>query len=74
MIPAFNCSDADTVYNEAKSVRIPVSSKDAEYQTYVVDMSGSPRWSNSRVRQILIDPIDGSSLGQVSIDSIRIVP
>lgn len=69
----FYITDADTVFNEAKSVTIPISSNDAVYQTYVIDMSGLPGWTG-RVRQIRIDPVLGVSFGQVSVDSVRILP
>lgn len=60
-------TDEETNLNEAKSVRKTVSSKDADFKTYSLDMMSNPQWKGN-IRSVRIDPID--STGNCAIDYI----
>lgn len=54
----------------ASVVGIPLQSNDDKYREYVIDCGDHDHWQGL-VQQIRIDPVEGVSQGQVSIDYIR---
>ncbi len=64
-------TDEDPVIDGIKRVAVPVTADDADYTTYLIDLRQNPRWTG-RIRQLRIDPVQGTSTGTVSIDSIRV--
>lgn len=64
-------TDDNTVFDGAKRATATVTANDADYQTYRIDMRQSPNWAG-RIRQIRVDPVQGSTRGTVSIDSVRV--
>jgi hypothetical protein len=64
-------TDDNTVFDGAKRATATVTANDEDYQTYRIDMRQSPNWAG-RIRQIRVDPVQGSSTGTVSIDSVRV--
>lgn len=68
----FFITDADTVWNSAKSKRFTIKADPTYYGSYIVDMSTVAGWSGT-IRRIRVDPLDPASNGQsVKIDFIRI--
>lgn len=65
-------TDDDPLIDGTKRVAIPVTANDTEYQTYLIDLSQNPKWAG-RIRQLRIDPVQGTSTGTVSIDSIKVL-
>lgn len=64
-------TDEDSAFGGSKRVAIPVSANDTDYSTYLIDLRHNPNW-NGRIRQLRIDPVQGTTRGTVSIDSIRV--
>lgn len=64
-------TDDQTDYDGVKRVAMNVSANDTDFHTYSVDMGSSASWTG-RIRQIRIDPVQGTSTGLVSIDSVHI--
>lgn len=60
-------TEADGVWNEAKSVSIKISKDDKDFVSYTLDMSGNSYWRGT-IPIVRIDPTDGS--GDVYIDYI----
>lgn len=69
----FFSTDEDPTITSAKRISVAVTAVDQDYTTYVVDLSAHPAWT-SRLRQLRIDPVQGSSTGTVLIDWIRVTP
>ncbi|MBS1663255.1 MAG: cellulase family glycosylhydrolase [Bacteroidetes bacterium] len=68
----FFITDADSVWNQAKSKSFPIKANTNYYGSYIVDMSTVTGWTGT-IRQIRVDPLDPSSAGQsVNIDFIRV--
>ncbi|GAB3754858.1 alginate lyase family protein [Microlunatus parietis] len=65
-------TDEDPVIDGAKRAAITVTANDAEFKTYLIDLSQNPEWTG-RIRQLRVDPVQGTSTGTVAIDSIRVV-
>ena len=66
-------TDEDTAFGGSKRVSIPVTAHDADYTTYRIDLRQSPAW-DGRIRQLRIDPVQGTSRGSVSIDAMSLTP
>lgn len=71
LVVYFATDDAPTI-DGTKRAAVPVTANDTEFQTYLIDLSGHPAWTG-RLRQLRIDPVQGTSTGTVSIDSIRVI-
>jgi hypothetical protein len=62
-------TQADPIFNEAKSVTAGDVVSSPEYQDYYFDLSGNAGWTGT-LRQLRLTPIQGA--GDVSIDSIAL--
>jgi len=69
----FFITDADTVWNQAKSKGFTIAANNSYYANYIIDMSTVAGWSGT-IRRIRIDPLDpaGGSGQTVNIDYIAI--
>jgi hypothetical protein len=68
MAQVFFVTDSDSAYDEAKSLRFPVSG-DGQFHTYTLDMSTVPLWKDT-VTQIRLDPME--TPGSIEIDYIQL--
>ena len=68
----FFITDADTVWNQAKSKSFTINADPSYYGSYIVDMSTVAGWTGT-IRRIRVDPVDpGKTNDSVSIDFIKI--
>ncbi len=61
----------DPVIDAIKRVAVPVTADYADYTTYLIDLRQNPRCTG-RIPQLRIDPVQRTSTGTASIDSIRV--
>jgi hypothetical protein len=67
----FFVTDDDSAYGGAKKLGFTIEANDDGYREYVIDMGANDAWTG-RVKQVRIDPVQGSSTGTVSIDYVRL--
>ncbi|PYI56184.1 fibronectin type III domain-containing protein [Paenibacillus flagellatus] len=65
----FFITDADGVWNAAKSVTFTITPNDAFYKEYTVGMSANPLWTGT-VRQLRFDPFGVT--GTMDVDSLQL--
>ena len=65
-------TDADTVWDEKKTVKIPLKSCDSngEWEVYTVDLSGQKSWSDN-ITTVRIDPFN--AIGYMDFDYIKLI-
>jgi hypothetical protein len=60
---------SDAVYSEEKSVAIDISTNDANFKVYTLNMSSNANWKGT-IKRLRLDAPNGSANGKVEIDYI----
>ncbi|SDS70279.1 alginate lyase family protein [Microlunatus soli] len=71
LVVYFSTDDAPVI-DGSRRAAITITANDTDFTSYRIDLRQNPQWTG-RIRQLRIDPVQGTSTGTVSIDSVRVI-